>query len=86
VRNRGANIVGVQRGWKKVGSDQHHFEIERLNLELAAFNTRIAELEKFRGETPMIETLKATAIILSRQIDEVRCSVATERLAGLLTR
>ena len=32
----------------------------------------------------MIETLKATAVILSRQIDEVRCSIATERLAGLL--
>ncbi len=53
---------------------------------LAAFNKRIAELEKGHDQSPMIETLKATASILSRQIDEVRCSIATERLAGLLAK
>jgi uncharacterized protein YydD (DUF2326 family) len=61
-----------------------HEEIERLHSELAAFNKRIAELEKGQDQSPMIETLKATAISLSRQIDEVRCSIASERLAGLL--
>jgi uncharacterized protein YydD (DUF2326 family) len=78
--------MGVQRGWKRVGADPHHEEIERLHFELAAFNKRIAELEKGHDQSPMIETLKATAIILSRQIDEVRCSIATERLAGLLAK
>ena len=77
--------MGVQRGWKRVGADPHH-DIERLHSELAAFNKRIAELEKGHDKSPLIETLKATAIILSRQIDEVRCSIATERLAGLLAK
>jgi hypothetical protein len=76
--------MGVQRGWKRVGADPHREEIERLNSELAAFNKRIAELERDHYPSPMIETLKATAITLSRQIDEVRCSIDTERLAGLL--
>ena len=76
--------MGAQRGWKKVGADPHHEEIERLHYELAAFNERIAELEKGQDQSPMIETLKATAVILARQIDEVRCSIANERLSGLL--
>ena len=78
--------MGVQRGWKRVGADPHHEEIERLHSELAAFNKRIAELEKGHDQSPRIETLKATASILSRQIDEVRCSIATEWLAGLLAK
>jgi uncharacterized protein YydD (DUF2326 family) len=76
----------AQRVWRKLGADQHHAEIERLHLELAAFNKRIGELENAHAESSMIETLKATAILLSRQIDEVRCSLATEKLACLLAK
>ena len=75
----------AQRVWRTLGADQHHAEIERLHLELSGFNERIAELEKTHAESSMIEILKATAILLSRQIDEVRCSLATEKLATLLS-
>jgi uncharacterized protein YydD (DUF2326 family) len=78
--------MGAQRAWRSTGTDPYREEIERLQFELAAFNKRIVELEKGHDESPMIDTLKATAIILSRQIDEVRCSVATERLADLLAK
>jgi uncharacterized protein YydD (DUF2326 family) len=75
----------AQRIWSVAGAD-YHAEIKRLHFELAAFNRRISELERTHSETPMIETLKATALLLSRQIDEVRCSLATEQLAGLLSK
>jgi hypothetical protein len=78
--------MGAQRAWRSTGTDPYREEIERLQFELAAFNRRIIELEKGHDESPMIDTLKATAIILSRQIDEVRCSVATDRLADLLAK
>ena len=76
----------AQRVWRRLGADQHHAEIERLHLELSGFNERIAELEKTHAKSSMIEILKATAILLSRQIDEVRCSLATEKLAALLAK
>jgi hypothetical protein len=82
---KGGTTMRAQRVWRRVGVD-HHAEIERLHLELSAFNKRIAELEGINAEGPRIETLKATAILLSRQIDEVRCSLATEQLAGLLAK
>ena len=78
--------MGAQRAWRSTGTDPYREEIERLQFELAAFNKRIVELEKGDDQSPMIDTLKATAIILSRQIDEVRCSVATERLVDLLAK
>jgi len=78
--------MGAQRAWRSTGTELYREEIERLQFELAAFNKRIVELEKGPDQSPMIDTLKATAVILSRQIDEVRCSVATERLADLLAK
>jgi uncharacterized protein YydD (DUF2326 family) len=75
----------AQRTWKVLETN-HHARIEQLNLELAAFNKRIAELEKLHAETQSTELLRATAITLARQIDEVRCSLATEKLAGLLAK
>jgi hypothetical protein len=41
-------------------------------------NTRIAELERTQTESPVIGNLKANAIVLARQIDEVRCSLAAK--------
>jgi hypothetical protein len=75
----------AQRVWRVAGAD-HHAQIEQLHLELAAFNQRIAELETLHLESSMVEDLKANALLLSRQIDEVRCSIATEQLAGLLAK
>jgi len=76
----------AQRVWKPVGVDKRNAEIERLQLELASFNKRIEELEKLHPQSSTIETLKANALVLSRQIDEVRSSKATEELTGLLSK
>jgi uncharacterized protein YydD (DUF2326 family) len=73
----------AQRVWKPV---QHDAEVERLHLELASFNDRIVELEKLHPENSKIEALKASALLLSRQIDELRCSSATDDLTGLLAK
>jgi uncharacterized protein YydD (DUF2326 family) len=68
----------AQRVWKEGGADSRHAEIEQLHFQLTAFNNRIAELEKKHAESSMIETLKASAIVLARQIDEVRCSLTVK--------
>jgi uncharacterized protein YydD (DUF2326 family) len=60
--------------------------MERLRLELASFNKRIDELEKRHPESSKIEALKVSALVLSRQIDELRCSGATDDLTGLLAK
>jgi hypothetical protein len=67
--------------WKPVNQDA---EIERLHLELDSFNDRIIELEKLHPESSKIEALKASALVLSRQIDELRCS--NDDLTGLLAK
>jgi uncharacterized protein YydD (DUF2326 family) len=64
----------AQRVWKPVGAVRKNAEIERLYLELAAFNERIQELEKQHHEAPKIEALKISALVLARQIDEICCS------------
>jgi uncharacterized protein YydD (DUF2326 family) len=69
----------AQRVWKAVGAHPHHAEIEQLHIELAAFNNRIAKLEKIHTESPTIESLKASAMVLARQIDEVRCSLTAKQ-------
>jgi hypothetical protein len=76
----------AQRSWKPVGPLKHDAEIERLHLELASFNQRIDELEKRHPESSTIEALKASAFVLSRQIDELSCSSATDDLTGLLAK
>jgi hypothetical protein len=77
--------MGLARGWKKVGRDPHA-EIQQLHIRLAGFNARIADLEKFDREGSHVEQLKADAILLAQQIDEICCSLAEERLASLLAR
>jgi hypothetical protein len=76
--NRGF-VMRAQRVWKEGGADSRHAEIEQLHFQLTAFNNRIAELEKKHTESSMIETLKASAIVLARQIDEVRCSLTVKK-------
>jgi uncharacterized protein YydD (DUF2326 family) len=75
-----------QRTWNLVGADKGNAEIELLYLELAAFNQRIAELEKLHPEGSKIEILKASALLVSRRIDELRCLSATAELTDLLAK
>lgn len=76
----------AQRVWKPVGVDKYNTEIERLHLELASLNKRIAELEQVRSQSSAIESLKSSALLLSRQIDDLRSLIATEQLANLLAK
>jgi len=69
-----------------VGADHEISRVEGLHLELALFNRRIAELERLHPDGKKIEALKARALVVSRQIDELRCVGATEELAGLLAK
>ena len=68
----------AQRIWKPVGSVKNNAEIKRLRLQLASFNERIKELEKQHPEASKIESLKANALVLARQIDEIRCLSAND--------
>ena len=47
--------------------------IEELQKELFAFNERIVELENEGHQGYAMEVLKANAVDLARQIDELRC-------------
>jgi hypothetical protein len=75
----------AQRVWKPVRPLRKNAEIERVYLELAAFNERIQELEKQHPEAAKIEALRASALVLARQIDEIRCS-STNDLSDLLAK
>ena len=75
----------AQRTWKVVGAG-HQAQIEQLQLGLAEHNKRIAEVEKARSEVQTAESLKVRATALAWQIDQIRCAIATEQLAGLQTK
>jgi hypothetical protein len=64
----------AHRVWKPVRPVSKNAEIERLYFELASFNGRIEELEKQHPEASKMEALRASALVLARQIDEIRCS------------
>lgn len=75
----------AQPVWKQSEAD-HRAEIERLHLRLAAVNERIAQFERIHPDDETLASLKASALLLTRQIDEIRCSIADEQLTGLLAR
>jgi uncharacterized protein YydD (DUF2326 family) len=75
----------AQRVWKEIGSVKNIGEIERLRIELASLNERIQELEKQNPEASKIEALRVSAVVLARQIDEIRCSSAND-LTDLLAK
>jgi len=75
----------AQRILKPIELVKKSAEIERLGQELAALNARIEELEKQHPEASKIEALRVNALVLARQIDEIRCSSAHD-LADLLAR
>jgi uncharacterized protein YydD (DUF2326 family) len=75
----------AQRVSKTVGPVKSNAKIEHLRLELASFNERIEELEKQHPDASKIEALKTSALVLARQIDEIRCSSAND-LTDLLAK
>ena len=75
----------AQRILKPIELVKKNAEIERLRQELAALNARVEELEKQHPEASKIEALRVNALVLARQIDEIRCSSAND-LADLLAR
>jgi uncharacterized protein YydD (DUF2326 family) len=75
----------AQRILKPIELVKKNAEIERLRQELAALNARIEELEKQHPEASKIEALRVNALVLARQIDEIRCSSAND-LTDLLAR
>ena len=77
--------MSVQRVWEPAGSVNRNAEIERLRLQLASFNEQIEKLEKQHPDASKIEALRVSALVLARQIDEIRCSSAND-LTGLLAK
>ena len=75
----------AQPVWKNFEAD-HRAEIEQLHFRLAAVNDRIAELDELHPENETLASLKVSALSLTRQIDEIRCSIADQQLTGLLAR
>jgi uncharacterized protein YydD (DUF2326 family) len=75
----------AQKLGKPEESANKNAEIERLCLKLAALNERIEELEKQHPEASKIEALRASALALAWQIDELRCSSARD-LTDLLAK
>jgi uncharacterized protein YydD (DUF2326 family) len=74
----GERIMPAQRVWKTAGPVTSDAEIEHLRRQLASFNERIQELEKQHPDASKIEALKTSALMLARQIDEIRCSSAND--------
>ena len=68
----------AQRIWKVNGAAG----VGQLQSRLDDLNKRLSELEAPNPDE--IETLKATALRLSRDIDDLRCAEATAKLSELL--
>jgi hypothetical protein len=77
--------MSVQRVWEPFSSVNSNAEIEHLRLQLASFNEQIEKLEKQHPDASKIEALRVSALVLARQIDEIRCSRAND-LTGLLAK
>ena len=57
-------------------------ELDGLLGELAAFNERIAELVRDGHRSHAMNVLKAQALSLASQIDELRCLLAAPKTRG----
>ena len=64
-----------QQAWRSPVERQ----LDGLFSELAAFNDRIAELVKQGHQSHAMSVLKAQALSLAGQIDELRCFLALPR-------
>ncbi|WP_245453949.1 hypothetical protein [Bradyrhizobium sp. AC87j1] len=70
----------AQRVWKVNGDAS----IGQLQSRLDDLNKRLGQLENQRPESWKLEELRASALSLSREIDDIRCAEATAALSELL--
>ena len=71
-----AIVVETDTAWRSPVQQ----ELDGLLGELAAFNERIAELVKLGHRSPAIAVLKAQALSLAAQIDELRGLLAVPKI------
>lgn len=70
----------AQRVWKVNGAAS----IGQLQSRLDDLNKRLGQLEHQRPDSWKLEELRACALNLSREIDDLRCAEATATLSELL--
>ncbi|MDH6259797.1 hypothetical protein [Bradyrhizobium sp. BR13661] len=70
----------AQRVWNVNGAAS----IGQLQSKLDDLNKRLSQLENQHPESLGIDELKASALSLSREIDDIRCAEATAALGELL--
>ncbi|WP_246776445.1 hypothetical protein [Bradyrhizobium sp. CCBAU 53351] len=70
----------AQRVWKVNGDAS----IGHLQSKLDDLNKRLGQLESLHSSSGKLEELKASALSLSREIDDIRCAEATAALSELL--
>ncbi|WP_439405505.1 hypothetical protein ACNJX9_29665 [Bradyrhizobium sp. DASA03076] len=70
----------AQRVWNVNGAAS----IGQLQSKLDDLNKRLSQLESQHPESWKLEELKASALSLSREIDDIRCAEATAALRELL--
>lgn len=58
--------------------------VEQLQSRLDDLNKRLGQLETRNAGSGTVEELKASALSLSREIDDIRCAEATAALSELL--
>ena len=70
----------AQRVWKVNGDAS----IGQLQSKLDDLNKRLGQLENQHPDSWTLEELRASALSLSREIDDIRCAEATAALSELL--
>ncbi|AWM06151.1 hypothetical protein [Bradyrhizobium symbiodeficiens] len=70
----------AQRVWKVNGDAS----IGQLQSRLDDLNKRLGQLENQDPDSATLEELRAIALSLSREIDDLRCAEATAALSELL--
>ena len=78
---RPGNPLGIRAKVDKYSAERFPVphEIEKLQKQLNEFNERIIELENEGHRGHAMEVLKANALDLARQIDELRCLLIDPR-------
>ncbi|MBR0774588.1 hypothetical protein JQ625_07085 [Bradyrhizobium diazoefficiens] len=71
----------AQRVWRVNNAGP---SVGQLQSRLDDLNKRLSRLESEHPGSSTIESLKSTALGLSREIDDLRCAEATEALSELL--
>ncbi|MCK1361998.1 hypothetical protein [Bradyrhizobium sp. 199] len=70
----------AQRVWKVNGDAS----VSQLQSRLDDLNKRLGQLESQHPDSWTVQELRASALGLSREIDDVRCAEATAALSELL--